>query len=149
MKYLHPVAAVPNALIDDTKLHYTTKRVALALLLIVPCLFLTGFENVHKAFFYGTGQTFAPTVSETLEMLCRIVGALVLFSLARGVVTLSDGQAAALIVCGMILSELVSATFLTTLYRFRRRKLKGRDTVPLAKILGWRCRCRWRRCWGG
>ena len=111
-------------------------QTAPALLLIVPCLFLTGFENVHKAFFYGTGQTFAPTVSETLEMLCRIVGALVLFSLARGVVTLSDGQAAALIVCGMILSELVSATFLTTLYRFRRRKLKGRDTVPLAKILG-------------
>ena len=34
MKYLHPVAAVPNALIDDTKLHYTTKRVALALLLM-------------------------------------------------------------------------------------------------------------------
>ena len=111
-------------------------QTAPALLLIVPCLFLTGFENVHKAFFYGTGQTFAPTVSETLEMLCRIVGAVVLFSLARGVVTLSDGQAAALIVCGMILSELVSATFLTTLYRFRRRKLKGRDTVPLAKILG-------------
>lgn len=111
-------------------------QTAPALLLIVPCLFLTGFENVHKAFFYGTGQTFAPTVSETLEMLCRIVGALVLFSLARGVTTLSDGQAAALIVCGMILSELVSATFLTTLYRFRRRKLKGRDTVPLAKILG-------------
>ena len=101
-----------------------------------PALLLTGFENVPKAFFYGTGQTFAPTVSETLEMLCRIVGALVLFSLARGVTTLSDGQAAALIVCGMILSELVSATFLTTLYRFRRRKLKGRDTVPLVKILG-------------
>ena len=58
------------------------------------------------------------------------------YSLARGIVTLSDGQAAALIVCGMILSELVSATFLTTLYRFRRRKLKGRDTVPLVKILG-------------
>ena len=62
-------------------------QTALALLLIVPCLFLTGFENVHKAFFYGTGQTFAPTVSETLEMLCRIVGAVVLFSLARGVTT--------------------------------------------------------------
>ena len=79
-------------------------------------------------------------------MLCRIVGAVVLFSLARGVVTLSDGQAAALIVCGMILSELVSATFLTALYRFRRRKLKGRDWGTSPR---WRCRCRWRRCWGG
>lgn len=85
-------------------------------------------------------------------MLCRIVGAVVLFSLARGVTTLSDGQAAALIVCGMILSEMVSATFLTTLYRFRRRKLKGRDTVPLAKILGtsprWQVRCQRRTLLG-
>ena len=30
-------------------------QTAPALLLIVPCLFLTGFENVHKAYFYGTG----------------------------------------------------------------------------------------------
>lgn len=109
---------------------------AQALLLIVPCLFLTGFENVHKAFFYGTGQTFAPTISETLEMLCRIVGAAALFSAAKGLGQLSNGQAAALIVCGMILSEMVSASFLTILYRFRRRKLTGRDDVPLHKILG-------------
>lgn len=109
---------------------------AQALLLIVPCLFLTGFENVHKAFFYGTGQTFAPTISETLEMLCRIAGAAALFSAAKGLGQLSNGQAAALIVCGMILSEMVSASFLTILYRFRRRKLTGRDDVPLHKILG-------------
>lgn len=34
MKYLHPVAAVPNALINDTDIHYTTKRVAITLLLL-------------------------------------------------------------------------------------------------------------------
>ena len=45
MKYLHPVAAVPNALIDDTKLHYTTKRVALALLLM---LALPLFEKIAQ-----------------------------------------------------------------------------------------------------
>ncbi len=39
MKYLHPVAAVPNELINDTTVHYTTKAVALAL------LFLSGREN--------------------------------------------------------------------------------------------------------
>lgn len=108
-----------------------------ALLLIVPCLFLTGFENVHKAFFYGTGQTFPPTVSETLEMLCRIVGAFCLFSVfaAKSSTPLTDGQAAALIVCGMIFSEIVSATFLTTLYRFRRKKLTGKDGVCLPQVL--------------
>lgn len=39
MKYLHPVAVVPNALINDTTIHYTTKAVALAL------LFLSGRKN--------------------------------------------------------------------------------------------------------
>lgn len=39
MKYLHPVAAVPNALINDTTMHYTSKAVALAL------LFLAGRKN--------------------------------------------------------------------------------------------------------
>lgn len=34
MKYLHPVAAVPNELIHDGQLHYTTKKVALVLLLL-------------------------------------------------------------------------------------------------------------------
>ena len=34
MTYLHPVAAVPNSLITDTALSYTTKRVAFVLLLL-------------------------------------------------------------------------------------------------------------------
>lgn len=39
MKYIHPVAAVPNELIQDTTVHYTTKAVALTL------LFLSGRKN--------------------------------------------------------------------------------------------------------
>lgn len=34
MRYLHPVAAVPNELITDDKLHHSTKRVAVVLLLM-------------------------------------------------------------------------------------------------------------------
>ena len=34
MKYLHPVAFIPNELIRDTTLHFTTKRVAVVLLLL-------------------------------------------------------------------------------------------------------------------
>ena len=34
MTYLHPVAAVPNNLITDANLSYTTKRVAIVLLLL-------------------------------------------------------------------------------------------------------------------
>ena len=108
-------------------------QTAPALLLIVPCLFLTGFENVHKAYFYGTGQTFAPTVSETLEMLCRIAAAVVLFGMVGK--KLDAGQAAALIVCGMVISELVSSVFLTTLYRIKRKKLIGKDDISGGRIL--------------
>lgn len=34
MKYLHPVAAVPNELINDSSMHFSTKKVALALLFL-------------------------------------------------------------------------------------------------------------------
>lgn len=106
----------------------------LALLLIVPCLFLTGFENVHKAFFYGTGQTMIPTISEILEMFCRIIAAALLFHLTAEI-SLDDGQAAALIVCGMIFSEMVSATFLVSIYHLRQTKLSGKNTISQPQIL--------------
>ncbi len=106
---------------------------AQALLLLVPCLFLTGFENVHKAYFYGTQFTLPPMVSETLEMCLRIGCALLLFHLF-GVP--SPGGAAALIVLGMVLSEVVSASFLTIVYRIHRRRLTGQDAVPLKQVLG-------------
>lgn len=47
MKYLHPVAAVPNELINDTAVHYTTKAVALAL------LFLSGRKNRSVTVTFG------------------------------------------------------------------------------------------------
>lgn len=104
-----------------------------ALLLLVPCLFLTGFENVHKSYFYGIQFTLPPMISETLEMCFRIGCALVLFHIFG---VSSTGNAAALIVFGMVLSEIVSATFLTTFYRVHRRQLTGRDNIPLRQICG-------------
>lgn len=47
MKYLHPVAAIPNELINDTAVHYTTKAVALAL------LFLAGRKNRSVTVAFG------------------------------------------------------------------------------------------------
>ncbi len=109
-----------------------SKDTAPALLLLIPCLFLTGFENVHKAFFYGTGRTLPPMISETLEMLCRIVAALLLFKLFP---ELPIPQAAALILLAMILSEVVSAGFLTLCYRIKLTKLNGRDDISRRCIL--------------
>ncbi len=103
-----------------------------ALLLLIPCLFLTGFENVHKAYFYGCSQTVPPMISETLEMLCRIVVAILLFSAFPD---LSIPSAAALIVVGMISSEIISSTFLTLCYRFQLPQLHGQDNIPRRTIL--------------
>ena len=103
-----------------------------ALLLLIPCLFLTGFENVHKAYFYGCSKTVPPMISETLEMFCRIVVALLLFQTFPD---LDIPSAAALIIVGMIVSEVVSATFLTLCYRVQIPKLKGRDNIPPRTIL--------------
>ena len=108
------------------------KDTAPALLLLIPCLFLTGFENVHKAFFYGTGSTVPPMISETLEMLCRIVVAVILFSLFPD---LDIASAAALIVLGMIVSEVISASFLTLCYHLQLPTLPGRDNIPRRRVL--------------
>ena len=103
-----------------------------ALLLLIPCLFLTGFENVHKAFFYGTANTVPPMISETLEMLCRIAAALLLFHIFPG---LDISTTAALIVFGMILSEIISSVFLTVCYRVQLPHIRGRDDIPRRIVL--------------
>lgn len=103
-----------------------------ALLLLVPCLFLTGFENVHKAYFYGSGRTTAPIISETLELCCRIGAVLLLF---RRFPQEEPDRAAALILLAMVLSELCSASFLTLCYRLQPWDNAGRDDIPHRQIL--------------
>lgn len=126
--------ALPFAFFHEAFAEYILgdKDTAPALLLLIPCLFLTGFENVHKAYFYGRSRTAAPMISETLEMLCRILAALLLFHLFPG---LDVASSAALILFGMILSEVVSASFLTGCYRLQLPQLRGRDDIPRRKIL--------------
>lgn len=131
---LFTLLAIPFALFheDFASVILGDGDAAPALILLIPCLFLTGFENVHKAYFYGCSRTVPPMVSETLEMLCRIGAALLLFAAFPD---LNVSSAAALIVCGMILSEIVSATFLTLCYRIQLPSLSGRDNIPQRKIL--------------
>lgn len=108
-----------------------------ALGLIVPCLFLTGFENIHKAYFYGTEQAMIPAASETLEMICRIVGVTVIFLGVKRMYAqaLPPESCAAVIVFCMILSELCSAVFMTTVYRRKKGQLTGKDCIPESRIL--------------
>ncbi len=99
-------------------------RTGQGILLLLPCLFFTGFENIFKASFYGTNRVIPPAVSELLEQTVRIVAvAVLLFFLP-----IKDPAAStALIVLGMIISELCSSGILAVFFQ----KYMGRN--PSAK----------------
>ena len=95
-----------------------------ALLLLLPCLFLTGFENIYKSCFHGSKNVYPPIVSEISEQACRIFFVLSLLLLMRPA---DPADGAALIVLGMVFSEIVSVTLLTIFYR---RLILRRSPVP-------------------
>ncbi len=90
------------------------KRTRTALLIFIPCLLCTGIENLFKNYFFGVNFLKAPILSELTEQCVRIVAVAVLL------ITFSPenpGDAAALIACGMVVSEVVSSSLLTVLYK--------------------------------
>ena len=101
--------------------HLDTRK---ALLLLLPCLFLTGFENIYKSCFHGSKNVYPPIVSEISEQACRIFFVLSLLLLMRPA---DPADGAALIVLGMVFSEIVSVTLLTIFYR---RLILRRSPVP-------------------
>ena len=91
-------------------------RTQLGLLLLLPCVFLTGVENLHKHFFYGAGQVRPPAAVELCEQFIRtgaVLGLLALF------LPQSPERTVGLIVLGMILCEIFSSAALVVLYRRR------------------------------
>ena len=100
-------------------------RTQLGLILLVPCVALTGVENIHKHFFYGSGVVRPPAVVELLEQFVRtlaVIALLVLF------LPQYPERVVGLIVGGMVICEVFSAVTLVVLYRRRigRRTLTGR-----------------------
>lgn len=107
-------------------------RCRLGLLLLLPCILLTGWENIHKNYFYGRKNVIPPSISEIFEQIARtaaILGLLFFFSPAY------EEAQVGMIVLGMIISEVVSATLLTLLYR-RDRRQSGETGDPEPNILG-------------
>lgn len=89
-------------------------RIRGALLLLLPCVLLTGVENIHKHFFYGAGAVVEPALTEAGEQLVRtgaVLGLLWYF------LPQDPGEAVTLILWGMILCEVFSACTLTLLFR--------------------------------
>ena len=78
-------------------------RTQLGLLLLLPCLFLTGIENLHKHYFYGTGNIRPPAAVELCEQFIRtgaVLGLLALF------LPQTPERTVGLIVTGMVICEL-------------------------------------------
>lgn len=108
-------------------------RTQLGLILLVPCLLLTGTENLHKHYFYGTGRVTPAALSELAEQILKAVVILGLL------VILSPGtpeKAVGTIVLGMVIVEILSAlgqVILFRLYVGPVSQLAG-DTPPPAQL---------------
>lgn len=114
------VAAVTALLYDPISVYLLgDARTQMGLLLLLPCILLTGVENLHKHFFYGTGAIRPPAAVELCEQVIRaaaVLGLLVLF------LPQNPERTVALIVVGMIVCELFSSV---TLMLLARRRLAG------------------------
>lgn len=104
-------------------------RTRLGIVLLVPCVLLTGIENLHKHCFYGIGNVRPPALSETVEQLVRtaaVLGLLFLF------LPQNAERTVGLIVAGMILCELFSVTTLVILFRRQDARM---DRAPRARTV--------------
>ena len=100
-------------------------RTRLGIVLLVPCVLLTGVENLHKHCFYGIGRVSPPAATETTEQLIRSAAVIALLLILR---PRTGEQKVGIIVTGMVLCEVFSAVTLTLLFRRHWR----RDPPPPA-----------------
>ena len=125
---LFVVAAVVVGLGSDAISVYLLgdARTRLALLVLLPCLLLTGVENLHKHYFYGGGTVGLPAAVEVLEQFIRtgaVLGLLVLF------LPQNEERTVGLIALGMTICEVFSACTLVLSYR-RRTAAIPRVSAP-------------------
>ncbi len=99
-------------------------RTQLGLLLLVPCVALTGVENIHKHTFYGAGLVRTPALVELMEQFVRTAAVL---GLLWAFLPQYPERTVGLIVTGMVICEIFSACTLTFLYRrgMGRKPLSG------------------------
>jgi len=125
------VAALAAPLSDAISVHLLgDARSRLGLLLLLPCVLLTGVENIHKHAFYGAGIVHPPAFTEVIEGLIR-AGAVL--GLLWRFLPQTPERTVGLIVCGMITCEIFSAVALTLLSRrLTRQGGVGEGVAPQA-----------------
>ncbi len=89
-------------------------RTRLGLCLLVPCLLLTGIENLQKHSFFGTGRVVPPALCEMAEQVIRSLSVL---GLLWAFLPQNGERTVGLIVLGMCMCEVFSACALTLLFR--------------------------------
>ena len=130
---LIPLGAGVVAASDAISVHQLgDARTRLGLMLLVPCVALTGVENFHKHFFYGAGLVRPPAVVELLEQFIRtgaVLGLLAVF------LPQYPERVVGLIVCGMVICEVFSSVTLLVLCRGRLRRggLTGPGELPAVR----------------
>ncbi len=117
---LFAVAALPVLLFRETlSVHVLgDARTQAALLILLPYMLLTGIENLLKAHFQGVRFILPPIISELSEQALRIAAVIALLFLFPGA---SPGVSAALILIGMVISELLSVGLLGGWYGARKK----------------------------
>ena len=95
-------------------------RTRLGVVLLVPCVLLTGVENLHKHCFYGTGRVRIPAAVETVEQLIR-TGAVL--GLLVWLLPQTKERTVGIVVLGMVICEVFSAVTLVLLFR----RAQGRE----------------------
>ncbi len=106
-------------------------RTQMGLILLVPCLLLTGVENLHKHTFYGSGNVRPPAFTELCEQIIRavaVLGLLIMF------LPQNPENTVALIVAGMVICEVFSAVILVILFR----RHMGRKPAPDGPSVTWK-----------
>ena len=124
------VAAVVVLLYDPISVYLLgDARTQMGLLLLLPCILLTGVENLHKHVFYGTGNIRPPAAVELCEQFIRTGAVLSLLFLF---LPQNPERTVGLIVLGMILCELFSSVTLLLLARRHLARSGGLPGSPLA-----------------
>ncbi len=87
-------------------------RTRKGLLLLLPCLVLTGIENISKNYFYGINNIKIPAIMEVLEQIVRISAVILLLIFINPP---KDDDKVMLIALGMVICEVFSSLVLTFL----------------------------------
>ena len=108
-------------------------RTRAGLLFLLPCILFTGLENIHKSHFYGLKKIHQPAASELIEMTVRTGAVILLLTMLKPA---HEEPAVALIILGMVICEITSASLLRVMYRHEQAHvLPSGPTLPLRPML--------------